>query len=323
MKIEDKIYGVEKINEKVLIELINSKPIQRLKGISQWGLPNGYHFKNGFSRYEHSMGVFILLRKLNASLEEQIGGLIHDISHTAFSHVVDWVLGDPIKENYQDNIFEDFLKKSDIKKILDKYKLDYKKISKLENFCLLEKEAPSLCADRIDYCLRELILDNKKDYVQNIFLDLENKNNQIVFKNKEKAKIFAKEYQKMQREHWAGDQARTRYYILSNVLKKALNKNIINISDLHQTDDYVLEKLNSCKDNFILENLNLLEGDLKIIQDKNGIELKKKFRYIDPEISVNSSYKKLSELSDEYKELIKLEKEKSQEINKIKYFLQK
>ncbi len=320
MIIEDKIYGSENIKEKVLTELINSKPLQRLKGIAQWGLPNEYHFKNGFSRYEHSVGVFVLLRKLNANLEEQIAGLIHDISHTAFSHVIDWVVGNPLKEDYQDSVHKEFIKKSSIKNILDKNRFSFEKISKLENFTLLEREAPSLCADRIDYCLRELILDSERDYVQSIFLDLENKNNQIVFRNKKTAEIFAKEYQKMQRNHWGGNQARTRYYILSNVLKKALESKIILLEDLNKTDDFVLEKLTSCNDQFILENLNLLKSNLKIIEDENGIELKKKFRYIDPEISVNGSFKKLSDLSKDYLNFINLEKQNSEQIKKIKYF---
>ncbi len=320
MIIEDKVYGSENIRESVLVDLINSPSLQRLKGIAQFGIPDEYSHKKGFSRYEHSIGTFILLKKLNANLEEQIAGLIHDVSHTAFSHVVDSVIGNPEKEDYQDSIHKEFIKKSSIKNILDKYGFSFEKISKLENFYLLEKEAPSLCADRIDYCLRELILGSERDYVQNIFLDLEKKDNQIVFRNQKTAEIFAKEYQKMQKDHWGGDQARTRYSILSNVLKKALNSKIIFLEDLNQTDNYVLEKLNNSGDKFILENLNLLKSNLKIIEDKKGIELKKKFRYIDPEISVNGSFKKLSDLSKDYFDFINLEKQNSKQIKKVKYF---
>lgn len=320
MIIKDKIYGIEKIRELVLIDLINSKPLQRLKEIAQWGLPDEYYFKNGFSRYEHSIGVFFLLRKLNANLEEQIAGLTHDVSHTAFSHVVDSVIGNPEKEDYQDSIHKEFMKKSSIKNILDKYGFSFEKISKLENFSLLERKAPSLCADRIDYCLRELILDSEKDYVQNIFLDLENKNNQIVFRNQKTAEIFAKEYARLQRENWGGDQARTRYYLLANTLKKALEQKIISFEDFNKTDKYVLEKLNNSADKFILENLNLLRKGFNIVEDKNGIELKKKFRYIDPEIALNGSFKKLSDLSKDYLDFFDLEKQNSKQIKKIKYF---
>lgn len=43
MIVQDIIYGSFEINEPVLIELINSKPIQRLKGIAQYGLPDEYY----------------------------------------------------------------------------------------------------------------------------------------------------------------------------------------------------------------------------------------------------------------------------------------
>ncbi|MDP2673027.1 MAG: HD domain-containing protein [Nanoarchaeota archaeon] len=323
MILKDKIYGIENIKENVLVDLINSSPVQRLKGIAQFGIPDEYYHKKGFSRYEHSVGVFILLRKLNAGLEEQLAGLLHDVSHTAFSHVVDGVFGDLTKEDYQDKRHEDFIKNSCVKNILEKYKLDYKKISKLENFSLLEREAPSLCADRLDYSLRELEMDKGFNFVNNIFLDLENKNNQIVFKTKEIAEIFAKEYMLLQKENWGGDQARTRYYILSNILKKALDNKIILFDDLDKTDEDVLEKLNSCKEEYILKNLNLLRNNLSIFDSDEGIELKKKFRYIDPEISINGSFKKLSELSNEYKKIINLEKQNSQKIKKVKYFVKK
>ncbi len=89
MIINDAIYGKYKINEPVLVELIKSRPMQRLKKIAQLGIPDRFYHIRGFSRFEHSLGVMLLLRKLNASLEEQAAGLLHDVSHTAFSHVVD------------------------------------------------------------------------------------------------------------------------------------------------------------------------------------------------------------------------------------------
>ena len=54
MKINDNVYGEEEIREQVLIDLINSKEIQRLKGISQFGIPEEYYHMLCFSRYDHS-----------------------------------------------------------------------------------------------------------------------------------------------------------------------------------------------------------------------------------------------------------------------------
>jgi len=79
MLIKDKIFGKVKINEPVLLELLKSPPILRLKSISQFGVPDKYYHIKNFNRYEHSMGVMILLRKLGATPEEQIAGLLHDV----------------------------------------------------------------------------------------------------------------------------------------------------------------------------------------------------------------------------------------------------
>ncbi len=121
MIISDSVYGKIKIESPVLLELIKSEPIQRLKGISQFGIPEEFYYLKNFSRYEHSIGVMILLKKLGADEKEQIAGLLHDVSHTAFSHVIDWVVGDGLTEDYQDKQHKKFIQSSSLTKILKKF----------------------------------------------------------------------------------------------------------------------------------------------------------------------------------------------------------
>lgn len=90
MLVNDEIYGEYEV-EAVLQDLIQSKPVQRLKGIHQGGASYLVNPKWNVTRYEHSMGVMLLIRRLGGSIEEQIAGLLHDVSHTAFSHVIDFV----------------------------------------------------------------------------------------------------------------------------------------------------------------------------------------------------------------------------------------
>ena len=120
MIINDRVYGIVEINEPVLIELINSKPVQRLKGINQAGASQYAIKGKTVSRYEHSVGVMLLLKKLGASLEEQIAGLLHDIPHTAFSHTIDFVF--PNKDhNFHERFHEKIIKESEIPEILERY----------------------------------------------------------------------------------------------------------------------------------------------------------------------------------------------------------
>lgn len=121
MLYEDRVYGRVEIREPLVLELIESPCFQRLKGIDQVGYPPLYYNprnlplkKLAHSRFEHSLGVFILLKKFKASFLEQIAGLIHDLSHGVFSHCLDYVLngGSEKDQNLQDKIFENFLKKN-------------------------------------------------------------------------------------------------------------------------------------------------------------------------------------------------------------------
>lgn len=137
MRIQDKIYGTYTIEKPVILKLIQSKPVQRLKKISQFGLPDKYYHIKGFSRFEHSIGVMILLKNLGASLEEQVAGLLHDISHYAFSHVADWVFGHQQNEDLQDSIHASAFRNGEVYQILKKYGFKPTKnspIRKLSNF---------------------------------------------------------------------------------------------------------------------------------------------------------------------------------------------
>src|SRR3989344_1214102 len=310
MKIKDVVYGEEEISEPILVELINSAPVQRLKEVSQWGIVDENYQKKAFSRFDHSIGVLILLRRLNAKLEEQVAGLLHDASHTAFSHIIDWVLEDTANENYQDKTLLKTFEKTEISPILRKHGFDYKKIADLEKFSLLEREAPFLCADRVDYSLREIShIHNIKD-AKKIFEALKNANGKIILNSLESAELLAKYYVHMSRNHWGEDKAKARFYIFANILKMALGKKIISIEDMMKTDKEILDILRKSDDENIVSGLALLKNGFSLKKTEGkGVILKNKFRYIDPEFTHNDKIVRLSEFSREYKEILDKEKQ--------------
>ena len=128
MRYLDKIYGEFEITEPVLVDLVNSSAMARLRKINQYGTWVYFDPKFTTTRFEHSMGVFYICKKFGSSLEEQIAGLLHDVSHTAFSHVVDFVFGSGEKQDFAENLEEEFIAKTDIPEILKKYGFDYQKI---------------------------------------------------------------------------------------------------------------------------------------------------------------------------------------------------
>jgi uncharacterized protein len=303
--ISDKIYGKTQITSFVIIELINSKVIKRLKGIGQFGVPNDFYHLQNYSRYDHSIGVFLILRKLGASEEEQIAGLLHDISHTAFSHVIDWVIGDGQSEDYQDSQHKKYISKREISRILKKYNYHPQRILDHRNFPLLEQEIPKVCADRIDYSLHEFSLKTAKK----CFKDLTVMSNQIVFKSKNGAILFANSFLKRNLEHWAGYEAVVRYRLFANVLRIALQEKIIEFSDFKKNDNYIVSKLLKSQNQKILKILQILRSKpLRNLAKGNDFAYKK-FRHVDPLFIKEGKIYKLSEEDKKFKEFLHQVKE--------------
>ena len=300
MLIKDKIYGNFQIDSPILIDLIKSKPLQRLKGISQMGPPDKYYHLKGYSRYEHSVGVMLLLKYLGASIEEQIAGLLHDISHTAFSHVIDWVIGSGHIENFQDNQHIDYFLKTEVKNILKKYGYNPVKIANNKNYSLLERDLPKLCADRIEYSIREFpLLIAKKCFAGfTVF------NNRIIFKNRKTAYLFAVNFLKRQKIHWGGYEAVTRYCLFAKVLKFALNNKLIKFSDFMKDENYIVTRIETISDIKIKEILSLLKKKNLTHLPKAKTISHKKFRYVDPEFIIDNKLIRLSIVDREFKQMI-------------------
>src|SRR4030042_1344956 len=141
MIINDSVYGSIILDDPVLLELIRSPSVQRLKDISQYGIPDPYYHMKNFSRYEHSLGVMVLLRNLAASVEEQVAGLLHDVSHLAFSHVIDFLYGQGKKgvEDHQDSIHTAYIRETEIPAILKKHGFAVQNVFSYDDFPILEK----------------------------------------------------------------------------------------------------------------------------------------------------------------------------------------
>ena len=272
MEIIDAVYGKHKIKEKVLIDLIKTPAVQRLKGIRQQGLPKEWHYGVEFMRYDHSIGVMVLLDRLGAPIKEQIAGLLHDISHTAFSHVYDYYINNN-NESHGDDVFEKYIKKNkEIMKILKKYKYKIKDITDFKGFTLLENNLPDLCADRIDYTLRELLFFKKdKKKVTTLYKNLTVVDGEIVFKNKKSAKEFYGVYKYFAENHWGGIKHMINYMMFVKVLKKAIKLKLIEEDDFNKTDDYILERIKKSNNKTIVNNIEKLKTkNIKIPKKYTG-----------------------------------------------------
>ncbi len=313
MYIRDRVYGDVQISEPVLIEISESSSMQRLKGINQGGYSHPYFPSSLRSRFEHSVGVCSILKKYGASIEEQIAGLIHDISHSAFSHCIDYVLdaGSEKEHNLQDNIFTDYVKKSEIPAILNKYGYDLDYVLNDKNFPLKEKNLPDLCADRIDYFLRDSIvfgeIENANRFLNNLTVENEN----WIFNNFETAKEYAELFLKLNRNYYAGLSAAVMHRTVGDYLRHALSNDYISEIDLYTSDGIVLSKIETHHESddllkFLFDRMN---NKIAFRNDPNDYDAEVfcKSRAVDPLCIENGEIKKVSEIDTSWDPIVKEE----------------
>ncbi|MGW8424198.1 HD domain-containing protein [Peribacillus simplex] len=304
MVVLDSIYG-KHIVEVVLEELILSKPVQRLKGIHQGGASYLVNEKWDVTRFDHSLGVMLLIKALGGSLEEQIAGLLHDVSHTAFSHVIDLVLNCK-DEDYHEKIYDHVIMESEIPFILKKYGYDCEVIvqSKWE---LLEQPAPELCADRVDYTLRDMYqyghitLESVQGFLDHVIII----NGRMYLDNIESAEWFVKTYYSEVIDFFMNPLNIYGYDILAKTLKLALAKNLISLDDLLGTDEEVMSLLSSADDHEVQNLLKRIHGNVKVIENQlvYDIHRKNKVRLIDPSIIQGTQLLRASSLSEKVKKM--------------------
>jgi hypothetical protein len=251
MHYDDRVYGEAVITEPVVLDLINCSTLQRLKDIDQagyrplWVKPGVETGEYDHSRFAHSVGVYLLLRSYNASLEEQIAGLIHDVSHSAFSHCIDYVLdtGSQQAHTHQDNVFDEFVRKSEIPEILRSYDLNLDYILDDGNFPLKEKDLPDLCADRIDYSLRTAVIFEEIPDGNYFLNNLTAENGAWIFKDFEIAKKYAELFLKLNIDYYSGLPSAQMFRTVGDYLRHALSSGYITEADLYTTDKIVLDKI--------------------------------------------------------------------------------
>jgi len=300
--VNDRIFGRQVIASPALLDLLKSKPLQRLKGICQFGVPDKYYHLKNYTRYEHSVGVMLLLRNLKASDVEQVAGLLHDVSHTAFSHVIDWVINKGnggSNEEYQDSNHLNFLEETGLDRLLRSHGYNPMVVGQTKKFTLLETELPALCADRVDYALREFPLATARRLLSRLRVS----EGRIVLADKASAENFAELFLSKQINHWGSLEAVTRFYYFAQILRKAIENSTLIFEDFWSDDDNVLKKIEAVPE-FKLR-LSALRRKPLHIKGFSRVIMKKKFRYVDPCFIDGSSVVRLSDCNPRFVKALK------------------
>jgi hypothetical protein len=292
MQIKDIIYGTIEIKEQISLDLINTEAFKRLKDVTQSGIPDKWNNIPSYSRYEHSLGVSYLLSRFRAHNREQMTGMLHDISHRAFSHLYEWLL-DSDQSQHEDLVesdIEKFLGDDEIQRVFKKYKKLPISLKDFEASKKLDQNLPDLCIDRLDYSFREYYFykGNNSLYekcFKHLFWD--DNRNIFYFDDANIALFYAKSYLELQEKVWDSWLSSYRYEILSRLFKYSMEKGFIKLEDFDGGESKILGEIDShLDDETVQKYMKLLETQTSDSKTSFGIIRIKKFRYVDPYVQM-------------------------------------
>jgi HD superfamily phosphohydrolase len=300
MRYHDRIYGDLEIDQPVLLDLLQTRAMQRLHGVLQHGITGLIGITRPTSRFEHTLGVMWLVRRFGGSLEAQIAALLHDISHTAFSHVIDYVVEDHDRQSYHEKKKDWFIAQSDVPAALARHDIDLNTVLHEENFALLEQPAPRLCADRLDYFLRDSV-DLGLATLAEVHAALDHlivADERIVTDDVEIARWLADTYLAADEQSWANFREVGLYEVTAQAIKLALSLGTITEADFWLTDAELWRKLCAIQDDGLQGQLALISPDTRFEWDAATptFRVSTKLRTIDPETLIDGRLFMLSEL---------------------------
>jgi hypothetical protein len=254
------------------------------------------------------LGVFAILRLKGASLEEQIAGLLHDVSHTAFSHVGDWVFGKEFQDqDYQSTIQKLYLTNSGIAGILTKYGYRVDQVALIEKeFAMLDRPLPDLCADRIDYNIQGAFYQQMLSYeeCQAAVHDLSYSDGRWVLANKDLATKLARFSLFMTENCWG---SATNYVMsrwLADAILRGMKLGLISWNDLHfGVDQDIWDALCRSEDPVVQSRMHMLANPEEYYHltspDEATVQVRFRCRGIDPWVQTNGKIVRLTSINSE------------------------
>lgn len=246
-------------------EIIQTPEFIRLRGIKQAGI-TAFFTKRSYDRAEHSVGVYLLLKYLGANIEQCIGGLLHDIYHTNFSHTTDELFCGESQDSFHEKnkfiFFERCCK--NITKILNKNfsTRDTKYFLDGENLLITKNK--SFGADVLDYFIRDGYYEGviTIEWINDLLTKIGISNGRIILDDLTMAKDFFNKTIYINDNIYMSPFSRGQYKIFVNVLKVALETNIIMFDMIvygYNTDQEIYERIKKYGNTYIQELLNVLE----------------------------------------------------------------
>jgi HD superfamily phosphohydrolase len=303
MEYGDTVYGATSFTEPMILDLMQSDAIQRLRSVLQHGITAVLGISQPITRFEHSVGAMILVRRAGGSVCEQAAALMHDVSHTAFSHVADFVFSGAT--SYHEEKRREWMAQSDIPALLSRHGVDWTDFLEDERFPLLEQPSPRLCADRLDYFLRDSLALGILTPAQASHLSgsLVVAARRFAVRDLDAARLFGYKYIEADESSWSNKTAILLYELTARALRTALDRSVIAETDLWGGDKQLWDKISQSQDPAVAAGVKLILRYRDFVVDESNptVRLQPKIRTIDPDVLAEGGMLPLSALDAQFR----------------------
>lgn len=282
----------------VLQALLRTPAMQRLADI---GMNCGCEYTafatfrqcSAYSRYDHSLGVALIVWNFTQDVKQTVAGLLHDISTPVFAHVVDFMNGDYLtQESTESDTRSVILASAELSAVLQAYRLTVDEVCDYHKYPIADNDSPRLSADRLEYTLGNALNYGfaEQAVVSEIYQDLtvcENEDGvpELSFRSAKLALLFAEIALRCSKVY-VSDEDRFSMEALARLLKDALLRGVLSKDDLLTTEPAVIRKLLSDRESAMA--WNRFCGYSKLICQAHPInteacyQVDAKKRYINP-----------------------------------------
>ena len=264
-----------------------------------------------YSRFDHSMGVALIVWHFTGDVQQTLSALFHDISSPVFAHVVDFINGDHMKQEFtEEGTYEIIRSSSEIQTILSSLSLTAEDVCDYHRFPVADNDAPYLSADRLEYSCCNMIRygfvssNEVQQYYDDLFVGInEDGSPELMFSSEENSLGFAQAALQCS-QVYVSDEDRFSMQSLADILGNAIHEGILTKNDLYTTEPMVIQKLKETRKyraewERYRSYCRMLRSDVPVL-GKPWIKVPSKKRFIDPYLSGKG---RVSLLSSEFRQL--------------------
>ena len=237
-----------------LRECIETPIVQRIKSI---GMNCGCEYTSfpqfadidSYSRYDHSIGVALIVWHFTHNRKQAIAGLLHDVASPVFAHVVDFMHGDYLTQESTEVGTEMLIAGSaELQAVLRKCEFTTDDVCDYHIYPIADNDSPLLSADRLEYTIGNSInykictIEDAKCFYNDLIIGTNEYGiEELMFKNTLIAETFAKAALACSKIY-ISDEDRYAMQLLSEILRYAIEHQIIREDDLYSTEPEVIGK---------------------------------------------------------------------------------